>query len=249
MSLSKYWIFLLFILFQLNVVLGQDSSTYSGISLRSGVNYILNKDEFQSPFTYKGINPLLNSTYTRSTSKKLLFIDFSYSTGSIKSTVSPKAKNKIAGFSFDYLFKLRLNGCLSKFTPSVGFGVHALVSKTNYLPDIALPKKYLTAGSFLTLSGNGLYRINTKSNIGIQFNLSLFSFIYRPDFEINGNTLNTFSFIGKSNFVTAKLEYDYEISPKVKFTTTYGYSYFTFQDPRPITILQSGLLVGMKKTF
>src|SRR5688572_26002414 len=167
------------------VTVAQDSLKYSTISLSIGLNNIFNKDEFQSPYNYRGTNQLFNSTYTRFTTKGQLIIDLTYSGGRIESIVSPEAKNKLLLLNYDYLFKLKAKWINKKLIPSLGIGLHTLLSNTNYLPEIEAPLSYLSGGSYLTLSGNILYHLSKKSSLRMQFGLPVFGLVYRPDFEIN----------------------------------------------------------------
>ena len=232
-----------------SVAHGQDSLKYSAISLSIGLNKLSNKDEFQSPYTYKGTNLLLNFMYTRASKKGQHIIDVTYSGGQIKSVVSPPADNQLFLFNYDYLFNLSAKKPDDKFIPSLGIGVHSLFSNTNYLPDVEGPISYLSGGAFLTFSGNILYRLNKKSSIRVQAGLPVFGVVYRPDFEINGKTLTKTTALGKGNLFSVKLEYDYKLSSKLYLTAAYNYNYFSFDEPRPITILTNGLLVGLRKTF
>jgi len=232
-----------------SVAHGQDSLKYSAISLSIGLNNLSNKDEFQSPYTYKGTNLLLNFMYTRARRKGQHTVDFSYSGGQIKSVVSPDADNQLYLFYYDYLFNLSAKKPDEKFRPSLGFGVHSLFSNTNYLPDVEGPISYLSGGAFLTLSGNILYRLNKKNSIRVQAGLPVFGFVYRPDFEINGKTLTKTTVLGKGNLFSFKVAYDYKLSSKLYLTASYSYNYFNFDEPRPITILTNGLLLGLRKTF
>ena len=232
-----------------NVTHAQDSLKYSTISLGIGLNTISNKDVFQSPYIYRGTNLLFNSTYTCFRTSGQHIIDLTYSSGQMESIISPKADNKLLLFNYDYLFNLKTKGVNEKFTPSLGFGLHTLLSNTNYLPKIESPKGYLSGGAYLTLSGNILYHLNKKNSVGMQIGLPVFGLVYRPDFEINGKTLTKATLIGKSNLFSIKLEYNYRLTPKLNLKTTYNYNYFTFDEPRPITILQNGLLIGLRKTF
>ena len=74
-------------------------------------------------------------------------------------------------------------------------------------------------------------------------------FVYRPDFEINGKTLTKATVLGKGSLFSVKVEYDHKLSSKLYLTASYNYNYFTFDEPRPITILTNGLLIGLRKTF
>ena len=83
----------------------------------------------------------------------------------------------------------------------------------------------------------------------MQLGIPVFGLVYRPDFEINGKTLTKTTLIGKSNLFSVKLEYAYKLTNRLDFTATYTYNYFMFDEPRPITILQNGLAIGIRRTF
>jgi hypothetical protein len=249
MSIGKCYVSFVFVLALSNAIHAQDSLKYSTLSFGIGLNTISNKDAFQSPYTYRGTNLLFNSTYTRFRTKGQHIIDLTYSGGQIESIVSPKADNKLLLFNYDYLFNLKTQGANEKFLTSLGFGLHTLLSNTNYLPEVESPKSYLSGGAYLTVSGNILYHLNKKNSVRVQLGLPLFGLVYRPDFEINGKTLTKATLIGKSNLFSIKLEYDYKLTPKLDLTATYNYNYFSFDEPRPILILQNGLSIGLRKTF
>jgi len=249
MSIRRCYVSFALVLTLSNVTQAQDSLKYSTLSFGIGLNTISNKDEFQSPYTYSGTNLLFNSTYTRFRTKGQHIIDLTYSGGQIESIVSPKADNKLLLFNYDYLFNIKTKSTNEKFMPSLGFGLHTLLSNTNYLPEIESPKSYLSGAAFLTLSGNILYHLNKKSSVRMQLGLPIFGLVYRPDFEINGETLTKTTLIGKSNLFSIKLEYDYKLIPKLNLTATYNYNYFTLDEPRPIIILQNALSIGLRKTF
>jgi hypothetical protein len=232
-----------------DICYAQDSLRYSTLSLGIGLSSISNKDAFQSPYTYRGTNLIFNVTYTNFRAKGQHIIDLTYSGGQMESIVSPSADNKLLLLNYDYLFNLSGKRGNKRFIPAGGIGLHSLLSNTNYLPKVESPKNYLSGGSYLTLSGNILYQLNKRNSIRMQFGLPIFGLVYRPDFEINGNTLIKTSVIGKSSLLSVKLEYNFKLRAKLNMTATYSYNYFTFDEPRPITILQNGLLIGLRKTF
>jgi hypothetical protein len=249
MSIRKCFISFVIVLALSNAIHAQDSLKYSTLSLGLGVNTVFNKDAFQSPYTYRGNNLLFNSTFTRFRTKGQHTINLTYSGGQIKSNVSPKAGNKLLLFNYDYLFNLKTKSTNAKFMPSLGFGLHTLLSNTNYLPDVESPKSYLSGGAFFTWSGYILYHLNRKSGVRMHVGLPLVGLVYRPDFEVNGKTLTKTTLIGKGNLLSITLEYNYKLTSKLNFTATYNYNYFTFDEPRPIIILQIGLSIGLRKTF
>lgn len=248
MSIRKYLTVVVLILALSHKTNAQDSLKYSTLSFSLGINSVSNKDEFQSQYTYHGTNLLFNSTYTRFNSNGQHILDLTYSRGKIKSIVSPDANNTLLLFNYDFLVNLR-KSIYGKFSPSLGGGLHSFLSRTNYLPEVEGSTNYFSGGMYLTLSGNILYRLNNKSSVKMQFGLPLFGVAYRPDFEINGKTLTKTTLIGKSILFSAKLEYNYKLTRNLSLTATYSYNYFTFDEPRPITILQNGLLIGLRKTF
>jgi hypothetical protein len=83
----------------------------------------------------------------------------------------------------------------------------------------------------------------------MQVALPIAGVVYRPNFEIDGETLTKVTLPGKSNLFSITLDYNYKLTPKLSVTATYHYNYFTFNKPRPITILQNGLFIGVRKTF
>lgn len=249
MSIRKFYVSFVLVFALSNVTHAQDSLKYSTISFGIGLNTISNKDAFQSPYTYRGTNLLFNSTYTRFRKRGQHIIDLTYSGGQIESIVSPKANNKLLLFNYNYLFNLKTKSASGKFMPSLGFGLHSLLTNTNYLPEVESPKSYLSGGAYLTLNGKILYHLNRKSSVRMQLGLPFFGIVYRPDFEINGKSFTKTTLIGKSNLFSVKLEYDYKLTPRLNLTATYNYNYFTVNEPRPVIILQNGLLIGLRKTF
>jgi hypothetical protein len=233
----------------LNAAFGQDSLKQTTFSINIGLNKVANKDEFQSPYTYKGANLFINAAYKRITKSRHQIIDLSYSVGSVESVVSPEADNKMILLDYDYLFDLSTKTAPGKVSPSLGFGLHTMLSSTNYLPGIEAPKSYSTGSAWLTLSGDVLYRLNRRSYLELQFGLGAIGVAYRPDFEINGKTLMKITTIGESYLFSTRLTYNYRIASKLYLTAVYSYCYFTFDRPQPITILQNGLLAGLRRTF
>jgi len=176
-------------------------------------------------------------------------VDVTYSAGGMRSVVSPRAKSQLFVANYDYLFKVRRETASQTFIPSLGVGLHSLLASTNYLPNVELPVTYLTATAFLTLSGNVLYRLNKRNQVRMQIALPVAGIVYRPDFEINGKTLTRLTAPGKGGLFFVKLEYAYTISRALDITATYQYNYFSFDEPRPIAILQGGLFFGIRKKF
>lgn len=227
----------------------QDSATYSTLSFGVGLQAISNNDAFQSLYTYRGASLAFNSTYRSLRTKGHHIIDLTYSDGEIRSIVSPKADNQLLILNYDYLFKLKTKRINRRTTSLLGVGLHTLLSSTNYLPEVESPKSYLSGSAFVVLGANILYRINEKNRIRLQSALPVLGLVYRPDFEINGKTLTAITSVWNSNFLSIKLEYSYTLTRKLHLRATYNYNYFTFGEPRRITLLQNAGLIGLVKKF
>lgn len=232
-----------------NVLNAQDSLRYSTLSLSVGANNISNKDVFQYPYTYRGTNVLINSIYTHVGIKGWHSLDVMFSLGQLKPVVAPHANGKLLCINYDYLINFKRKIFREKISPFLGVGLHTLLSSINYLPSIEEPNRYLSSGSFLTLSGSVVYHLTKKSGMNVQVGVPIFGLVYRPDFEINGKTLSKTTLVGKGSLFSMKLLYDYKLTSSLYFNAAYTYTYFTFDEPRPITVLQNGFTIGLRKTF
>ena len=247
MSARSYFTILMFSLAFTSVAQSQDSVRHSALSVSVGFNNMRNKDNFQSPYTYKGTNLIINSIYTTAGLRGQHIIDLTYAGGKMKSVVSPEAKNTLVLFNYDYMLNLKNKTVKKIFVPALGIGIHTLLSSTNYLPNIDLPVNYLSGTAFVTLSGNALFHLTKKSDLRIQGGVPVIGVVYRPDFEINGKTLTKLSSIGDGGIFSVKLEYEYKFTSKLSVAATYHYNYLSFDEPRPVTILQNGIFVGVRK--
>ncbi|HTE34624.1 MAG TPA: hypothetical protein VK666_29800 [Chryseolinea sp.] len=227
----------------------QDSLKYSTISLGVGFNSIENKDAFQSPYTYRGANMMFNATYSNVRVKGHHIIDVNYTAGHIKSIVSPQARNELLLLNYDYLFKLKSRKGDGKFVPSLGLGLHTLISKTNYLPTIERPTSYLSAAVVMTFSGDMQYRFGNKNSLRLQFAIPVVGLTYRPDFEINGKSSTAAASVSIANVFTFKLEYEYKLAPKLGLFAGYYYHYTMIDEPSQLVISQNIFLVGVRKKF
>jgi hypothetical protein len=232
------------------ILYAQDSLNYSTLSLHIGGSQVMNKDMFQSPYTYRGLNFSFSSAYTRVRNENREILEFMYTGGNIQSIVSPKANNRIFVFNYDRLFGVRPATANKKLSLSAGIGLRTLLSSTNYLPDIELPRTYISASAWLALSGSVTYRFNNNSTLSLKTGIPIFGVVHRPDFEINGKTLTRATFAGKNILFSAGLTYSYRLSPKVNLVAAFRYHYFTFDGRAPsLSLLQNGLTMGVKKRF
>jgi hypothetical protein len=225
-------------------VFAQDSTRHHSLGVTLGVTNVHNKDEFHSPYTYNGRNFLLGLSYFRTTSRNSQEVLFDLSTGHLHSSVSPAANSQVGLLSYDYFF--RTKAISNKLSGALGLGLHAMATRVNYLPDVELPKSYLTAGTFLAAGGRLRYSISRRSALEFNASISTLGVVYRPDFDINGKSLTGAAFWGNSLFYTVKLSYIFQLNPKLDFVVSYRYQYFGYNEPRPIYFSQNGLSIGLR---
>ena len=226
-------------------VCAQDSISYSTLSFSGGFDAMSRKDQLKLPYEYTGTNLAFNSTYTRFRSKGQHVIDFTYSSGKIQASAYPAGNNKNIFINYDYLFNLRTKS--RKFTPSLGIGLHTIVTNVDYYPGIASSqRKYSSTGSYLTLTGNLAYRLGKRSTLRLQVSLPVAGVITRKHDEITGGNFTSFTYAGQSLLMSAKLEYCYQLTKKLGLIASYRYSYFKYTDPWMLNVTNNGLFFGLR---
>lgn len=228
------------------VTYGQDTLQQATIAINAGVNHISNKDEFQSPYSYRGTNLMFGAAYAHTSANSQQMADVGYATGKIRSIVSPEADNHLVTLKYNHLFRIRPGNLPEKLDIYAGAGLYAFLSNTNYLPDIAGTKSYLSASANVMLNGKAVYKYNSKASLLLQAGLSAVGVVHRPDFEIYGDKLTKVAMIGENNLILLKLRYDYRLNSRMSCFVSYDYSYFSYNGPRRITLLQNGLLFGLQ---
>ena len=222
----------------------QDSTRHNTFGVRIGMAGIHIKDEFQSPYTYKGTNFQFGLSYVHTTPRHQHEFAVDLLSGHLQSAVSPRGNGQIGFFSYDYFFQKRK--LTHKLDGQLGLGLHAVASRINYLPEVELPVTYLTAGGFLALDGRLRYQLSPRSALELNASVSTVGVVYRPDFDINGKSSTRAAYLGNSLFYTVKVAYVYQVNPKLDLTLGYRYQYFTYREPRPIYLSQHSLYVGVR---
>lgn len=235
----------LFLVLVMHQAVAQDSLRYSTLGFSVGAGQVFNKDQFQSPFTYKGNSLVLQANYTRSNVKGQHAVEGDYSTGSFKSVISPIAQNQLIVLRYTYLF--RLGKSRTPWAANVGAGVSTLGNSTNYLPGIELPKSYLTSSTAITFNGLFSYVPKTNHRLILKATIPMASYVYRPDFDVNGKSRKGFTTIAEDLGLIANLAYEYRLKRNYKLVLNYQYTYFTYDKPRTIAILQNDFTIGFKK--
>jgi hypothetical protein len=227
----------------------QNIRAYSTLSLKVGAGQSLTKDEFQSPYTYKGLNPVIHASYERIKTRGQHNLDLSYSSGQIKSVVSPRANQKLMSLNYDYFFNTKARKINQRLYTSAGMGLHTFLSSVNYLPSIEQSLNNYSANLYLTLSVRALYKFSNKSQIKVQVELPTVGVVYRPDFEINGKTLTKITTLNEKFLISTILGYEFTLSSKVNLTADYYFKYFAVDEPLPLVNIQNGLSLGVKYKF
>lgn len=227
----------------------QDSLRYSAVSVGTGVRQVLNKDKFQSPYTYKGIDPSFNVGYLNVTPKRKHSLDLGYTTGKIESAVSPKANNQLLTLDYDYLLNVTPAGGNKRFSFFAGPGIQAFMSSTNYLPGVEMSGSYLSAAAYLSLNGEAVYHPGNRSRLELKVSVPVGGFVYRPDFEVNGESMTKASVIGNSLLLNAGLQYVYQLKSDLSIIASYQFNYFQFDEPRAVNVLWHGLSIRLCKRF
>lgn len=228
---------------------GQDTPRNSSLSFRAGVSALYMKDQFQSPYTYSGTNPLIGLTGVMSRSRGSHYLDLSFSWGKIQSIVSPKANTAMLSIRYDYLFHLTNPAKQKRLVFSAGLGLHSVTNRSTYLPNIELPVYYISSTAFMSATAQVHYALNKKSQLMAQASLPIAGIVYRPDFEVDGKSLLKFTSPTRSQLFYFKATYAHILRPRLHLIATYDYSYFSTDEPRSMTLLHQGLTIGLRKTF
>jgi len=224
-------------------VYAQDSLRYSTVSLSLGAYRILNKDRFQSPYTYKGINVPTAIRYTRITPRREQYVSLSYSAGGIKSSVSPRANNQLLEFNYDYLWRIRSRTAKLDFL--AGPSIRSFWNRLNYLPNIDQPTSYLTGAACLSLTGLARYTINNRSHLSLKVSVPILGAVYRPDFEIDGKSRTGLAGFINGYIYGVELQYSYRLNSRVSATAGYSFNYFRYDKPRSVDMQWSGFTLGV----
>lgn len=225
---------------------GQDTTRYSRIGITVGITSVKLKDQFYSPFTYSGTIPEIGISYSKYYDGRAHQFDLNYSGGTIRSQVSPKATYRAFSLDYNYYFR-RLSIPNDKLDIQFGPGVQGFLANVNYLPGIEEPVTYMSGN--ISISANAIfrYRLSDRIVLSLTAGLPLGSYVYRPDFEIDGKTLNTFVFARGT--IQGEAAIQYKITRRLSIKAAYRYAYLSIQDPRPLHIMHNGLSLSVVLRF
>jgi len=225
----------------------QTNPDTSTLYLSAAVNYLKIKDQFQSPYTFKGVEMMFHLAHVRFTDKNLQMLNFGFSKGKISPVISPDAKNSL--IFLNYALMYRVPELPSTLSVSYGGGLAGMLTGSTYLPEIEQPDRFVTAYANLDAAARVSYTLNEKSRIGLNIRVPLIGLAYRPNFEADGR-----DYIGMNSIITNPgisgiLEYEYRIGPYYGLMFKYIYNYYTFPDPRMFALMQNAFTAGFNLKF
>ncbi len=236
------------------VLLSLAGNTYAQVNpdtstlyLSAGVDILTLKDQFQSPYTFRGAEMMFHLSHVRFKAKNIQNLNFGFSKGKISPVISPSAKNSY--IFLNYALMYRIPELPSNLSISYGGALAAMLTGSTYLPEIEQPDRYVTANANLEAAGRISYTLNEKNRIGLSFRLPLIGLAYRPNYEVDGQ-----DYVGMNSMITNPgisgiLEYEYRIGPYYGLMFKYLYTYYTFPDPRMFALMQNAFTAGFNLKF
>ena len=239
-------IFLVLLSFAGNSV-AQTNPDTSTLYLSAGANIITQKDQFQSPYTFQGVEMMFHLSHVRFKDNNIQNLNFGYSKGKIDPVVSPDAKN--SQIFLNYAFMYRLPELPSNLSLSFGGSLAGMLTGSTYLPEIEQPDRFVTANANLEAAGRISYTPDSKNRVGLSVRLPLIGLAYRPNFEVDGQDYIGMNSIATNPGISGILEYEYRIGPYYGLMFKYLYGYYTFPDPRMFALMQNAFTVGLNLKF
>lgn len=239
-------LFLILLSFAGNSI-AQTNPDTSTLYLSAGANFITQKDQFQSPYTFQGGEMMFHLSHVRFKDNNIQNLNLGYSKGKIGPVVSPHAKNSL--IFLNYALMYRIPELPPNLALSFGGCLAAMLTGSTYLPEIQQPQRYVTANANFEAVGRISYSLDEKNRVGLSIRLPLIGLAYRPNFEVDGQ-----DYIGMNSIVTNPgisgiLEYEYRIGPYYGLMFKYLYGYYTFPDPRMFALMQNAFTVGFNLKF
>jgi hypothetical protein len=225
----------------------QTNPDTSTLYLSAGADLITLKDQFQSPYTYKGAEMMFHLAHIRFKDAIIQHFNLGYSKGNIGPIVSPDAKNSIIFLNYALMFSV------PKLPPNLsvafGGGLAAMLTGSTYLPELEKPDRYVTANANLEAAGRISYTIDRNNRLGFSLRLPLIGLAYRPNYEVDGREYFGMNSIVTNPGLSGILEYEYRIGPYYGLMLKYIYNYYTFPDPRLFAVMQNAFTLGFNLKF
>ncbi|WP_150875198.1 hypothetical protein [Larkinella humicola] len=220
------------------------------LGISAGVAPLQIKDQFHSPYTYRGTGLNLQATFGQERTKTQWQLDAGYTQANPQSVVSRKASTRLFDLILNYHWRLfpasQPENRLQYFG---GVGLRLFGNATNYSPDSEVATVQATAAISLGASARVSYRLNPVHRLQIQAFASVVSVVYRPDYDYNGKEHLAASWLGKSPILALEASYQYRFSKKYQATCRYQMNYFRYDQPRSVLWLGQSVSMGIQRSF
>lgn len=227
----------------------QDSLRCKSLSFEQGVNYLVNKDLYRSPYVYKGLNPFVGLGFERSSAKYIHRVSAGLTFGSVKTSFSPLASVYLANIDYSYLRRIASD---RRFRVYAGPQLSGFSWTANYFPEMQVPN-YAKVRSYLLGVSMGLgtqftYSISPRSSFKLLLYVPLAAYAERPHFLDGSTPKDGFSLLGLWN-PQVQATYEYKVSGKISLYASYRYQYLLYAAPKELRMLGNGLSFGLKIHF
>ncbi|MDJ1485790.1 hypothetical protein QNI16_35240 [Cytophagaceae bacterium YF14B1] len=220
------------------------------LQLHVGSEFVILKDYFHAPFTYKGMQSGIFLKYENASQNHIWFAESSYMRGSIQSSVSVKAHIQQIGCDFSYLHQVvKSLRNRERFRLYVGATLSNYGFFTNYNPDMEYSETQATLSLAMALSVRVSYQLKDAHQLGFVAQSPFVAWLYRPDYAFNGNDYTAVTWLGTNTNLRIALTYSYNWKRYWQLTTMYQYNYAEYMDPQAFFLLRHGLFVGVRKCF
>lgn len=226
----------------------QDSTKVRSIDLNQGLNRIILKDEFRSPYVYRGINTQIVVDAELSSLKTKHQFSSIFIFGTIKTKFSPLASNSIFSVNYNFLKPVLIRERISLFA-----GPQCALSswRSVYFPEMEAPVYSKVQSYYLGISAGvaaqGNYNFNNAHSLEFAFSVPLLNYIQRPHFLNKEKIPN--KVILNQWAPQFRVTYERKISTRFSFLINYHYSYLYYAHPKPLRMLTNSLSAGLKYNF
>ena len=226
----------------------QPQSRVLGIS--AGVAPLQIKDQFHSPYTYRGMGLNLQATYEQERTKTQWQLEAGYTQANLQSIVSRKASTRLVDLVLNYHWRLSpADQPQNRLHYFGGVGLRLFGNSTNYSPDSEVATVQATAAVSLGASARISYRFNPVHRLQVQAFASVVSAVYRPDYAYSGKEHLAATWLGKSPILAVQASYQYQFRKNYRATCSYQMSYFKYDQPRSVIWLRQNVSIGIHRSF
>jgi hypothetical protein len=271
--LQSLFVLLLFLMFSSYSVFCQtlentnsDSTNYF-LGANFGINDFHVKDEYLSPYTFRGVMFSTNLSFQAKLKNIIHEVDVFFSTGKPDSDKQPRdLSQKVGSISYSFFYKVnKLNVNGSPLDLYLGTGISSFVMNT----DFVVNSEY-GYGSFRDQSWywshsinflfRGEYSFNKNQSMSIQLNVPFLQLVSRPanghwadkdNLDVMTNSFLNAAKDGKMEFLTdhfvihCVLEYKNKVNDNIFFRGSYRFNYVSSSEPLPMQTYMNDFLIGL----